>query len=691
MGTTPKKTATKKKVTAGPPPLPVVPAEGAAIGSQFPPTLPPEVPPSIPQYQYYAQPGYQRKPGSGSFLKAITAAFLNLNGFGLGYFWSKGKIFGLVEIGGTALILTAAFFFQNMENKLFWLLGLLGWVLAHAVWGAIRAAKPEHQFGLQPSLGVLLLVGIGALVIEGGLFAVIRAVGNVSRDAGAVAYQQEDFKIASSRYGLADAMYRLTFSDEIDGTTYYHGVSKLVVEIRGLIDSGNYADVPDKVDSLIDKDPDLTVFAHDLGIEAILGLTADLEKAGDFEGAADQFKFAMTAYPRAESYEDAQNAYYDELIRWGGSLMEAKNYKDAVTTYRRADIELSMIVHQHSDFVSLVGQAYIKLAEQQETSKEYESAIASLQEFQNYYPASSLDSTVRKKYPVLYLKLAQQQLDNKEFGKAVENYELVISAYPTSTQAETAKGEVAEAYLGYGDELAKAGDNEGAYDVYKKALALDIPEEDRARVILALGSILLEIGKDQTSQGLYIEAVASLNEGKSYTTDETLTGDLNAAITAAIEALADDTGTQGQQVMDEAVANACAGIPATSEAVNYYTSEAGKALECDYSSSLPSGLVASTPGELRFVVSFDSGSSTISSCPYNLVGGGYATLYRIMYSETVTIRYADTGKLYTTKTFYGGSPGSCPYSYYFYGNSGSLYGSAVDQTEVTNWLNSVIK
>jgi hypothetical protein len=170
-----------------------------------------------------------------------------------------------------------------------------------------------------------------------------------------------------------------------------------------------------------------------------------------------------------------------------------------------------------------------------------------------------------------------------------------------------------------------------------------------------------------------------------------LTGELDAAITAAIESLADDTGAQGQTVMDEAVVQACQAKPSVYDSVNYFTDEAGKALVCDSSGSLPSDLYASTPGELRYVVTFDSSSSTIQSCPYYLTSGGSATIYRIRYSETVTIRYADTGKVYSSKTFYGGSPETCPYSHYFYGSTDYFYGSAVSDTEVDDWLSSVIK
>ena len=684
------KPATKKKIAVVPPPLPSDDA-AALTESQVPPVLPPSMPPAYPPYQYSAPAVNQHKPGSGSIWKALTAALLNLNGFGLGYFWSKGKSLGLIEISGTVVILIAAFFFQNVENKLFWLLGLLGWVLAHAVWGAIRVTKPNLQFGVQPAMGVLLLVGIGAFVIEGGLFAIMRAVGNASQDAGSAAYQQEDFKKATSQYGLADAMYRLTFSDEIEGTTFYHGVSQLVVEIRGMIDDGNYADVADKVATLINKDPDLTAFGHDLGLEAILKLTAEMEDAGDYEGAAAQYSFAMKTYPQAKDYEDAQAAYYDALIAWAGTLTAESKFDEAITVYKRADSELAMIVDKHRDFVSLVGNAYLDLAEQQEKASEFSNAIATLREFQNEYPASSLDGEARGRYPELYLQLARQQMKEERFSGAVENYEHLISTYPNSTQAAEAGDEIAEAYLGYGDELATAGDNEGAYDVYKKALELDIPDEDRARVTLALGSILLEIGKDQTSQGLYIEAVLSLTEGKTYSADETLIADLDAAITAAIEALADDTGEQGQTVMDEAVAQACQAKPSIYDSVNYFTDEPGKALVCDSSGYLPSGLYASTPGELRFVVTFDSATSTIESCPYYLTSGGSATIYRMRYSETVTIRYADTGKVYSSKTFYGSSPKTCPYSHYFYGSTDYFYGSDVSYTEVNDWLSSVIK
>lgn len=672
----------------GPPPLPISNLAGTNPPVPVPPAFP-QYPP-IPRYEVpFGQPQKQRSPAFGKF---VAAALLNLNGFGLGHFSLGNKIHGLVEIAGTVIILAASLFLQNTENVVLWLSLLAGWVIFHAILGGLKANNPELNFGIQPSVSILILIGVGVFVIEGGLFAAMRAIGGSSGNAGAVSYRQQDYKKAASQYGLAEVMFKLTYSKEAATVDYYNEVSRLVVEIQNLISEEKYTDVADKVEVLIQKEPSLIVTGHNLGLQASMAIAAQETGAGDFAKAADTYSYALNHYSRAKDYAAAQNAFFDELLDWAGKLAGEKNYGDALEVYKRVQTELPILV-TWSEFVPLVGKTYIDYSSQLAETEQYQDAIDKLEEFQAAYPSSTLEGTIRNMYPDLYLELARQQLKNKDYANAVINYEYLISAYSTTVQGSIANKEIVNAYVGYGDSLAESGNNQGAYDIYKKALASNISEEDRSRVTLALGKILLNIGKDQIAQKLYLEAELSLKEADGYTQDETLKQEIADAIVLAISSLAGDSGSQGSGVIIETVTNACAGKAASSDAVAYFTDRAGKARSCS-GETIPSSITAQVPGELKYVVTYSYATSNTGSCPYTIIsgGGGSATLYLSRRTETVTIRLAKTGAVYSTKTFSGGSPGSCPYYHYFtYSRTDYQYGSAVSESEVNNWLTSVIK
>jgi hypothetical protein len=239
--------------------------------------------------------------------------------------------------------------------------------------------------------------------------------------------------------------------------------------------------------------------------------------------------------------------------------------------------------------------------------------------------------------------------------------------------------------------MVAAGNDQAAFDAYTQALALNIPQTEVDRINNAMAGILLNIGNDQIDQKLYLEAETTLKEANKYIASEDVMANIEAAMQLALSSLAADTGTQGKQVLADAKTTACNGEAASSGSVNYFKDQAGKALSCSSNTSIPSNLIASTPGEFRYVVSSSTGSSTVQTCPYYLYSGGSAYIKRIQNTETVTLKYADTGRVYSSKTFYGGTPGACPTYHYFSSTTDYIYGSYPSSTEINAWLTSVIK
>jgi tetratricopeptide (TPR) repeat protein len=487
----------------------------------------------------------------------------------------------------------------------------------------------------------------------------------------------------------------LTFSEEAFVADQRGSASRLVVEIRRLINDEKYESIPDKVEELVGMEPAIIVTGHDLGMEAALSKAEKEIAAGKFGNAEDIYEEAILTYYRSGKIDDAKVVFYQMMVDWAGQLREEANYQSAMTVYKRILAELDTVEKSDPEFVRLIGQNYMDLADQYSDKANYQAALETLLEFTGQYPTANFTSALRARFPDIYLRLARQQLEGKEYADAATNFETVMANYPGTMYAANAKAEIVDAYLGLGDQLAEDGKDQEAYDVYMKAIALNISDAEKARVSLALGGILLNIAKDQLSMGDYIDAELSLREAKGYAQDEDLKSEISNTLNVVITSLADNTGNQGQQVLSEAVANACSGQKATSDAVNFHRDQDGKAMSCTATFTLPPDLVASTPGELRYVVTVESGTEELAACSrryYSYYGSFSYTLYRARYRKTVTIRSAESGDVYESRSFYGSYPGSCPYSYYFstFGKT-YLYGGQVNDDEITNWLEWKIK
>ena len=668
-------------------------------GKSVPPPLPP-APPSLPGnviipppinsgvVSATPPPIQNERP---NFLHLLSMGLLNLNGFGAGYFCLGQKSFGLIEICGLLCLGTAAYLFQNPKNVTLWIVLLVIWIVLNAGGAFFFASRNRSAQTQRLSSTVLVLIGIAALIVEGGMFFGFRFIGNASNKAGQAAYQKQDFSLAAHMYNTAGVMFRLTFSPLLEKAEKNGQVSNLVVDIQNLIKKEKFDLVPDKVDELVKADPQLATLGQDLGMQAARASAAQKAQNGNYAAAVDDYSKALTKYPNAPGYQDARKDYSQLLLDWAEVLRGKGSYTEAIQAYNQIESKVSDMVDTET-LIALIGDTYIEWADSLAKQADYDQAIKRLAEFRTKYPNSSSDEEARKRFPELFLQLARQQITAKNFMDAVDNLELVIGQFPETIQATAASKEIIQAYIGKGDYLTGNGQNLEASEAYKKSLALELSASDKDKVTLALGKVLLALGKDQLSQNSYNAALSSFEEAKTYTQDQTLLEEIKVSEELAVKSLAGDSGTQGSEVLNNAVYSACNGQTADSPAVNYFTDQTGKALGCDASDVLPAEITAETPGELRFVVSFSYSTITIETCPYyGVTNGASMTLYRYQDVEDVTIRYAATGDIFKTKHFVGGYPDYCPSTYMFYGSTGSLYGDYVDSDEIDQWLTSVIK
>jgi hypothetical protein len=113
----------------------------------------------------------------------------------------------------------------------------------------------------------------------------------------------------------------------------------------------------------------------------------------------------------------------------------------------------------------------------------------------------------------------------------------------------------------------------------------------------------------------------------------------------------------------------------------------GKALFGGSEFDLPADLRATRPGHFRYVVCLEKGTSVVQRCPYT---GGH-TLVRQRRWWRVRVRDTRTARIVADRTFYGSTPGSCPFSRVFFSTTDYTTGNSPSADQVIGWLQGVVR
>ena len=178
------------------------------------------------------------------------------------------------------------------------------------------------------------------------------------------------------------------------------------------------------------------------------------------------------------------------------------------------------------------------------------------------------------------------------------------------------------------------------------------------------------------------------DEIKTITDDTTILAEVDTETQKTIQLLARDIGGDGEVEVLYTMQEVCAGFPASKPTIDLFPEEQGKALVCDGSDYLiPTELIADMPGTFRYVIMREDDSKRIQACPYT---GGH-TLERWINTSLITVKLVKNGDVFSKRTFNGPPPESCPYEYYFSGDTDTTYGDLVNDEDITTWLGKVLK
>ena len=207
---------------------------------------------------------------------------------------------------------------------------------------------------------------------------------------------------------------------------------------------------------------------------------------------------------------------------------------------------------------------------------------------------------------------------------------------------------------------------------------------------VAVGRAYNDWGTALRAQKKYIEAMGKFSLAKQATSDVDVVAAADKGYNEALWDLSQDTGGQGKQVMDDALAGVCDGKPAASPAVGLSKDEPGKALFGGREFKLPDDLKAVKPAHFRYVVCLTKGTSVVERCGPYCCPTGYVV--RQQHWWRVRVRDTRTAQVVAEHTFYGSMPRACkPTESFSFGASEKyLTGGSPSANEVINWLREVV-
>jgi hypothetical protein len=227
-------------------------------------------------------------------------------------------------------------------------------------------------------------------------------------------------------------------------------------------------------------------------------------------------------------------------------------------------------------------------------------------------------------------------------------------------------------------------------------------------------------GNDLRTSTQYLTALEKYDLASDLTSTSTLRAQIEQEILQTKDQLAEDSGDDGQALLDAAMAEACyQEITPTNPLIGSTipAGEPGRILVCDYSEAyesvavspgldaqlvrnmlaaqagtgwLPDDLSASTPGGVRFTLSRLDTYDTIRTCDYANSAGLTDQIGVMRQVSMVMIWDIQAAEIIAERTFDGANPSyQCPQTK-IYDENNFAFGQLVDNEKIIAWVRQVL-
>jgi len=337
--------------------------------------------------------------------------------------------------------------------------------------------------------------------------------------------------------------------------------------------------------------------------------------------------------------------------------------------------------------------AYIGAAKQLTASGEFEASLEKLTSVQLVLPvqAEERKTEIDEVLAANYLAWGQDLYEKEELANSIEKFEIVTTEYVWSASFTDAFTGASLARYDYAVQLVETKEYDLAWEQFQAIFENYSTAAEYKDAKTHAANMLLDWGKTLANQDHFLLALEKFELVGEHSSSSSLLADVEEEKQATISLLANDTGEDGQVALTNAKTAACVGEEVTDLSIGILEEEPKKALACyNYGLTIPDELIADKPGNLAYVVDRVDDSRRVQSCDY-VTSYDRRTLERWQYYSEIIVKEVLTGETVYDKTFYGPSPESCPYEYYFGSMTEYLYGDYVDDQKITDWLGEVLQ
>jgi len=409
--------------------------------------------------------------------------------------------------------------------------------------------------------------------------------------------------------------------------------------------------------------------------ECDLLITADNSRSqNDFASALENYQTTIELYPLSIYTEQTKSAIAETYVIWGNTLRETGDYERAAEKYNIVlnDYSAQPIAETAK---TEIATSYKEWGDTLAEAEDYEGAIDKYNVILVDYSTQSIAKTLGTDLAGTYKKWGDALVIAKNYEAAIQTYELILQHYSDQPAAEGIELILAQVYLDYGDQLSADNQSNLAKTQYRKTIillneilnnAFDQNETENAQQLFfrAYDSI----GQQLIAEKSFLFAMETYTEAQELAQDSETQLKMKAGYETAQKGLTNDTGTDGQVIIKTAIETACGGQPATSPVVGASSDESPRIGVCPQNKRadiIPDKWLATTPGNLRYVVDVESGSKVIQSCDYHSHSGFNLTLLRTRNYDHIIVYDSITGTVASQTTVYGSDPQTCPPSNLF--------------------------
>ena len=300
---------------------------------------------------------------------------------------------------------------------------------------------------------------------------------------------------------------------------------------------------------------------------------------------------------------------------------------------------------------------YLHQAETSYAAADYAAVIQAYTELAQEDATYFSEDELHLKLSQLYAEWAQNQRDNGAYEQAVNIYGLLQSDYADTAAGKTALEELPYVQLAWVDDLA-----------YNDQFDQSLQELERMRSIYPYAPLADHIaerylefnllwGQSLYDHQQYSAAMQKYNDARRYmySYDQAAINRALNGYQQALTALSNDNGTDGLQVLSQALQQVCKGLAPLSPAVGLSSELPLLGLTCSPDLfDLPTVRKADRPGRLRFVVIVEKGEQVVGECNQ----GGVMVQRKQIWLD-VSLRNATTARLTASKRFLGDLPADC--------------------------------